>query len=144
MIPVWVQRLPAIWIASAPGLDPRMPPGAMVLPIAHAQAMVQSGQVSFEVAEAWAHGADVEFTDHAPATVRAIAERLRLLLPEASRPHLAAIGAKFGVPATAAAMAAHPPPVAVATLAEQLAEPHPDGVPRLSPEARLLRALTGL
>lgn len=144
MIPVWVQRMPAIWIAFVPGLDPRMPPGAVVVSLAEAQSMVQSGQVSFDVASAWAHGAAVEFTDDAPAEVHATAQRLRHLLPEASRPHLTEIGARFGVPRIAAAMATHPSPPSVSTLAAELSEPHPDGIPRLSPEARLLRALTGL
>jgi len=144
MIPIWVQRLPAIWIAFVPGLDPRMPPGAIVLSVADAHGMVNTGQVSFDVAKAWAHGADVEFSDDAPPEVRAVAGRLRLLLPEASRPHLAEIGARFDVPGIATAMAAHSTPPSVAILAEELAEPHPDGVPRLGPEARLLRALTGL
>ncbi len=144
MIPVWVQRLPAIWIAFVPGLDPRMPPGATVLSIADAKTMVQNGQISFDVANAWAHGAAVEFADDAPPEVRAVAGRLRLLLPEASRPHLAEIGTRFGVPRIATAMAVHATPPSVAALAQELAEPHPDGVPRLSPEARLLRALTGL
>lgn len=144
MIPVWVQRMPAIWIAFVPGLDPRMPPGAIVLSIAEAQRMVQAGQVSFDVANAWAHGAEVEFTDDAPSIVHATGQRLRLLLPEASRPHFTEIGSRFGVPRIAAAMAAHASPPSVAALAAELSEPHPDGTPRLSPEARLLRALTGL
>lgn len=144
MIPIWVQRLPAIWIAFAPGLDPRMPPGAIVLSVMDAQTLVELGQVRFDVAKAWAHGADVEHADDAPPPVQALAERLRLLLPEASRPHLPEIGSQFGVPRIATAMAAHPTAPSIADLVQEVAEPHPDGIPRLSPEARLLRALTGL
>ncbi|MBV1857367.1 MAG: hypothetical protein KUG77_03070 [Nannocystaceae bacterium] len=144
MIPVWVQRLPTIWIAFVPGVDPRMPPGAIVVSFVDAQAMVQAGQIPFDVANAWAHGADVELTDDAPPQVRSVAERLRLLLPGASRPHLAEIGSRFGVPKIATALAAYATTPSVAQLVDEVTEPHPDGVPRLSPEARLLRALTGL
>lgn len=144
MIPIWVQRMPAIWIAFIPGLDPRMPPGAIVVSVADAQSMVSSGHVPFDIAKAWAHGADVELPEDVPPQVQALADGLRLLLPEASRPHLAEIGSRSGVPRIAAAMAAHPTVPSVAELADEVAEPHPDGVPRLSPEARLLRALAGL
>ena len=144
MIPIWVQRLPAIWVAIAPGLDPRMPPGAIVVSVLDAQTMVSSGHVPFEIAKAWAQGADVELPEDAPPQARMIADRLRQLLPEASRPHLAEIGSRCGVPRIAAAMAAHPTQPTLVELADEVAEPHPDGVLRLSPEARLLRALTGL
>ncbi len=144
MIPVWVQRHPAIWVAVVPGLDARMPPGATVLTELDVQSMLEAGQVSFDVAKAWAQGADVEFPVDTPPHVRALAERLRRLLPEASRPHLAEIGSRFGVPRIAMAMAAHPAGANIEQLVQDVAEPHPDGVPRLSPEARLLRALAGL
>ena len=42
MIPIWVQRLPTIWVAFVPGLDPRMPPGAVVLSVADAHKMVET------------------------------------------------------------------------------------------------------
>ena len=38
MIPLWVQRMPAIWIATVQGLDPRMPTGATVLSLVQAHA----------------------------------------------------------------------------------------------------------
>lgn len=144
MIPVWVQRMPSIWIAAISGMDPRMPTGAVVLSLDDARALAAGAPLPIEVARAWIQGADVEHPDDASAEVRTLAHRLRLLLPEACRPFTAKVAADFGLPRTGAVLAATPTVPTLPQLAEAVADTHPDGVPRLSQEARLLRALSGL
>lgn len=145
MIPLWVQRMPAIWIAASPGLDPRMPAGATTVSLEQARA-VTTGAAPFpiELARAWTLGATIAFPDDASPEVRAVAERLRLMLPEASRAALPQLGAQFRLPRAAAAMAAHPTIPTPAELADAVADSHPDGIARLNAEGRLLRALCGL
>lgn len=145
MIPVWVQRLPVIWVSAAAGLDPRMPQGAVVVSVQQARDVVTGAiPLPVELAQAWTLGATVEYPDDATVELRSIAERLRLMLPESSRAHVPAIGAQFRLPKTAAAMAAWPSTPTAAELADAVADTHPDGVARLNAEARLLRALAGL
>ena len=144
MIPLWVQRLPAIWIATVQGLDPRMPTGAVVLGPQHVRALVAGAALPIEVARAWVQGAEVEHAEDAPPDVRALAHQLSSLLPEACRPLEAKIGADFGLPRAGATMASTPGVPTLQQLADAVVDMHPDGVPRLSHEARLLRALTGL
>lgn len=144
MIPVWVQRMPAIWIAAIQGMDPRMPTGAVVIDLDHARQLAAGGSVPLAVARAWIQGADVEHPEDASAEVRTLAHRLRLVLPEACRPFTAKVAADFGLPRIGAVIAATPNVPTLAQLADAVADTHPDGVPRLSHEARLLRALCGL
>ena len=144
MIPLWVQRMPAIWIAAFAGTDPRMPTGAVVLTVDDARALAAGAPVPIEVARAWIQGAEVEHPDDASADVRTLAHRLRLLLPEACRPVSAKVAADFGLPRIGAIVAATPGVPSLPQLADAVADTHPDGVPRLSQEARLLRALSGL
>jgi hypothetical protein len=144
VIPVWVQRVPSIWIAVIQGLDPRMPPGAISLQIPQVRQLLESGTAPVSVARAWIQGADVEHPDDASSEVRALANRLRVMLPEACRPYVTKVGADFGMPKAGAAMAGMPGIPQVQQLADAVLDPHPDGVPRLGHEARLLRALMGL
>lgn len=144
MIPLWVQRMPAIWIATVQGLDPRMPTGATVLSLVQAHAVVAGDPLPLDVARAWIQGADVEHAEDASAEVRALAHRLRVMLPDICRPFEAKVGADFGMPRAGATMAATPGIPDLHQLADAVVDIHPDGVPRLSHEARLLRALGGL
>jgi len=144
VIPVWVQRVPAIWIAVIQGVDPRMPAGAVSISVNEAHHVVGGGPLPLEVARAWIQGADVELPSDASPELQAIAHRLRTMLPELCRPFEPKVGADFGLPRTGAAMAACPGIPSLAQLSEAVMDTHPDGVPRLSYEARLLRALTGL
>ncbi len=144
MIPVWVQRMPSIWIDAIGGMDPRMPTGAVVVTRDDARALAAGASLPLDVARAWIQGADVEHPDDAAPDVRTLAHRLRLILPGACRPFTAKIAADFGLPRMGAVLAATPGVPSLPQLAEAVADTHPDGVPRLSPEARLLRALGGL
>ena len=144
MIPPWVQRMPTIWIATVQGLDPRMPTGAIALVPHHVQALLTGAPLPIEVARAWIQGADVEYADDAPSAIRTLAHQLRILLPDACRPFEAKVGADFGMPRAGATMAVTPGIPTLQQLADAVVDLHPDGVPRLSHEARLLRALTGL
>ncbi|MCR9160473.1 MAG: hypothetical protein ACE37F_27640 [Nannocystaceae bacterium] len=144
MIPLWVQRMPSIWIAAIAGTDPRMPTGAVVVTLPEARAIAAGTVLPIAVARAWVCGADVEHPEDASAEVCTLAHRLRLLLPEATRPFTAKIAADFGLPRLGAVVAASPDVPPLSDLADAVSDTHPDGVPRLSREARLLRALAGI
>lgn len=144
MIPVWAQRMPSIWLAAIGGVDPRMPTGAIVLSLDDARALAGGAPLPLEVARAWIQGADVEHPQDASAEVRTLAERLRQRLPDACRPLTAKVAADFGLPRAGAVLAAAPAVPTLPQLADAVVDTHPDGVPRLSQEARLLRALVGL
>ena len=110
----------------------------------HVHALLEGSPLPIEVARAWVQGADVEHAEDAPAEIRTLAHQLRVLLPEACRPFEGKVGADFGMPRAGAAMAATPGIPTLQQLTEAVLDVHPDGQPRLSHEARLLRALGGL
>lgn len=144
MIPVWVQRMPAIWLASIQGLDPRMPTGALLLQPEEAAALAGGAPVSLALAKAWLTGAQVLHADDAPAQVHDLAERLRSILPEACRAYAASVGTDFGLPRTGQVVATNASAESPEALADAVSDEHPDGVYRLSAEARVLLALRGL
>ncbi len=144
MIPVWVRRRSAIWLATATGPDPRAPAGAYVLPLPEAHRLIGGAPLPAELAEAWVLGAAVEYNPDASPELASVADRLRSLLPERAREQIPAVAQRFGLPRTGLAMAAADEPQRADQLADAVMDTHPDGVPRLSAEARILRALTGL